>query len=135
MVRVFTLSYAIVLVSMAACQSQHTSSISTDTIPSLLLRAPHSSGALPGATERIMEDQVTVSGRIAPQTTERRTATGDSVSERRQENVYFDYDSARITEEGQMILREVANRLRASGTYAKATIEGHCDARGSEEYN
>lgn len=50
------------------------------------------------------------------------------------ETIYFDYDSYRIKQESQEVLQDVANWLKAKGeTYIQ--IEGHCDDRGSIEYN
>jgi peptidoglycan-associated lipoprotein len=47
--------------------------------------------------------------------------------------VYFDLDESKIKPEFESILKGAANALRESG--ASVTIEGHCDERGSEEYN
>lgn len=47
--------------------------------------------------------------------------------------VYFDLDESRIKREFEGILRDAASALRETG--ASVTIEGHCDERGSEEYN
>jgi peptidoglycan-associated lipoprotein len=47
--------------------------------------------------------------------------------------VYFDLDKSTIKSEYQSILQSAAGALRDTG--ASVTIEGHCDERGSEEYN
>ena len=47
--------------------------------------------------------------------------------------VYFDLDEATIKDEFASGLSGAADALRESG--ASVTIEGHCDERGSEEYN
>ncbi len=47
--------------------------------------------------------------------------------------VYFDLDESKIKPEFESILKGAAKALRESG--ASVTIEGHCDERGSEEYN
>ena len=47
--------------------------------------------------------------------------------------VYFDLDESVIKPEFESILQGAADALRESG--ASVTIEGHCDERGSEEYN
>ena len=47
--------------------------------------------------------------------------------------VYFDLDSSAIKSEFDDVLEGAASALRESG--ASVTIEGHCDERGSEEYN
>jgi len=47
--------------------------------------------------------------------------------------VYFDFDRSDIRPDARPILRANAENLR--GTGIKVIIEGHCDERGSEEYN
>ena len=47
---------------------------------------------------------------------------------------YFDYDSARLTEEAKDILRQNAEWLRAHPEM-EVQIQGHCDERGTVEYN
>ncbi len=48
--------------------------------------------------------------------------------------VYFAYDSASITAAERSKLDDAANRLR-SNPNAKLVLEGHCDWRGTAEYN
>jgi peptidoglycan-associated lipoprotein len=48
--------------------------------------------------------------------------------------VYFDYDSAVLRSDATTTLKKNAETLRASADSA-VTLEGHCDERGSEEYN
>ena len=48
--------------------------------------------------------------------------------------VYFDYDSAVLRSDATATLKKNAEALRAA-TGAVVTLEGHCDERGSEEYN
>jgi peptidoglycan-associated lipoprotein len=50
------------------------------------------------------------------------------------EDIYFDYDSAALTPAAQEILRKKAAWLQENPG-AKITIEGHCDERGTNEYN
>jgi peptidoglycan-associated lipoprotein len=50
------------------------------------------------------------------------------------DRVFFAFDSAEISPEGQQILQRQADWLRRYPTIA-VTIEGHCDERGTEEYN
>lgn len=48
--------------------------------------------------------------------------------------VYFDFDSYALSSAAQEELRKMAGSLKASaGT--KIQVEGHCDERGSNEYN
>jgi peptidoglycan-associated lipoprotein len=50
------------------------------------------------------------------------------------QTVYFDYDSAEIREDSRAALRANADKLNA-GNLGTVTVEGHCDERGSTEYN
>lgn len=47
---------------------------------------------------------------------------------------FFDYDSSDLTKAGQAALDENATLLKRNATWA-VTIEGHCDERGTAEYN
>ncbi|HEX9191388.1 MAG TPA: peptidoglycan-associated lipoprotein Pal [Candidatus Deferrimicrobiaceae bacterium] len=49
-------------------------------------------------------------------------------------DVLFDFDKADLTEEGKKACQAVAEYLRKNPR-AKVTVEGHCDERGSAEYN
>jgi peptidoglycan-associated lipoprotein len=48
--------------------------------------------------------------------------------------VYFDYDSAQVNQGERAKLDSVAAYLRSNGA-ANLVVEGHCDERGSNEYN
>jgi peptidoglycan-associated lipoprotein len=48
--------------------------------------------------------------------------------------VFFEYDSDELTSAGQQALNENATVLKKYATWA-VTIEGHCDERGTAEYN
>ena len=50
------------------------------------------------------------------------------------DRVFFQLDSSEVTPEGQDTLRRQAQWL-SSHTGSNATIEGHCDERGTREYN
>jgi len=48
--------------------------------------------------------------------------------------VFFEYDSSELTQEGIAVLNENAAALKRNATWT-VTIEGHCDERGTPEYN
>ena len=48
--------------------------------------------------------------------------------------LFFDYDSSEVNAQGQGLLNENASLLKRYSTWA-VTIEGHCDERGTAEYN
>ena len=50
------------------------------------------------------------------------------------EPVFFDYDSSDLSPRGQIIILANADILSEHSTWV-ITIEGHCDQRGSPEYN
>lgn len=50
------------------------------------------------------------------------------------ETVYFDYDAFTLSPEARRALERNAAWLKANPT-VKVTVEGHCDERGSDEYN
>ena len=51
-----------------------------------------------------------------------------------QEDIYFDFDKATLTPSAQDNLLRKAEWLRENSD-ATVTIEGHCDERGTNEYN
>lgn len=50
------------------------------------------------------------------------------------QDVHFDFDKYDVREDGKPILKEVANLL-SKNRRIKVIIEGHCDDRGTIEYN
>ncbi len=48
--------------------------------------------------------------------------------------VFFEYDSSEIDAAGQSVLQSNAARLKTNASWT-ITIEGHCDERGTAEYN
>ena len=70
----------------------------------------------------------------APATT---TVTPGSVGDFRQnvgDRVFFDTDMSTIREDGRQTLNRQAEFLKKYTNY-QVTIEGHCDERGTREYN
>ncbi len=70
----------------------------------------------------------------APATT---TVTPGSVADFRQnvgDRVFFDTDQSTIREDGRQTLNRQAEWLKKYGNY-QVTMEGHCDERGTREYN
>lgn len=50
------------------------------------------------------------------------------------DRVFFGFDKSEISSEGAAVLHKQADWLK-SHSKIKATIEGHCDERGTREYN
>ena len=51
------------------------------------------------------------------------------------EAVYFDYDRSTVREDQKGTLRGNSQQINSHNEWATVVIEGHCDERGSEEYN
>jgi peptidoglycan-associated lipoprotein len=65
------------------------------------------------------------------------TATAPPAAEEKPiglEPVYFDYDQSLIRDDQRATLGNNANAIKGM-KLAKVTVEGHCDERGSDEYN
>ncbi len=65
------------------------------------------------------------------------TVTPGSVADFRQnvgDRVYFDTDQSTVREDGRATLTKQAAWLKQYSNY-QITIEGHCDERGTREYN
>jgi peptidoglycan-associated lipoprotein len=62
------------------------------------------------------------------------TATDDNFMMIMLEDIYFEFDKSTLTREAQESLIKKANWLR-SNAHIKVIIEGHCDERGTNEYN
>lgn len=65
------------------------------------------------------------------------SVTPGSVADFRQnvgDRVFFDTDQSTIREDGRQTLNRQAEWLKKYGNY-QITVEGHCDERGTREYN
>ncbi len=49
--------------------------------------------------------------------------------------IYFEYDAWTLSDDARNALRANANLVREHAEWGVLTIEGHCDERGSDEYN
>ncbi len=50
-------------------------------------------------------------------------------------SVYFEFDRFDIREDAKPVLRANAQGIKSNSRWGSIIIEGHCDERGSEEYN
>ena len=95
----------------------------------------------PPATQDSMVDQTDMSqqadAKSAVDTTEdtmKSEAVPSHMDLAAMENIYFDFDKFTLSAEARKTLADNAEYLKAnSGT--QVVIEGHCDERGSDEYN
>jgi len=84
----------------------------------------------PGGTQEATA-RVTVN---APPPPAQPTETEEQMFARSVQDVFYDYDSAQIRPEAQQSLQQAAAFLKQHPNIS-FTIEGHCDERGSTEYN
>jgi peptidoglycan-associated lipoprotein len=77
------------------------------------------------------------------QTTQQGGFTGETITDTMPETtrvpelgtIYFDYDSSAVREDARRILRTNGQAIGNHSDWGTVTLEGHCDERGSEEYN
>jgi len=62
------------------------------------------------------------------------SSTGSQLSPGVSDRVFFDYDSSVVNSEGQDTLQKQADYLKKN-TSVNVVVEGHCDERGTREYN
>ena len=72
-----------------------------------------------------------MTGEMEPMADEGLTGTGGDLT---LPTVYFDFDRATLKSEGRTALQGAADSMQGNAN-AQITIEGHCDERGSIEYN
>ena len=82
--------------------------------------------------QRTLQEEDLANERLSEERTGQTTPAARSIFEN--EDVYFEFDSIRLAPEAQEILTQKATWLRANPA-AKVTIEGHCDDRGTNDYN
>ncbi len=70
----------------------------------------------------------------APEAPKATTATEPAPAGYELTTIYFDFDSSRITAKAEYTLKKHADWLKKNREYV-LKIEGHCDQRGTEEYN
>lgn len=51
------------------------------------------------------------------------------------QTIYFDYDRYTIRGDSKNALGSNADAIKSNAGWGPVTVEGHCDERGSEEYN
>jgi peptidoglycan-associated lipoprotein len=110
------------------------------------VRSGDASGAAPGAeapsaatpgAEAIGETPVTETPAASPGALARAAEAGVAVTQEqpsRFADVLFDFDKADLREDGKRTCQAVADFLRKNPK-TRLTIEGHCDERGTPEYN
>lgn len=107
---------------------------STDAAPGAEVSAPPPAETQPGMQEQI------VSETLKPGETQTAMAEAEAgvaaTMEKPSEfpDIYFDFDESFIREDAKPALRQVADYFKTNPS-AAILIEGHCDERGTAEYN
>lgn len=97
----------------------------TSTTAPAKISAPTSTQAATSQTPSALQTQQTQQPKQAPSITELQSAL---------QKIYFDFDSATLSESSRNTLAKNTAVLTKEGT-SKIRIEGNCDERGSTEYN
>ena len=96
--------------------------------------APATPPAPPPPPPRAAAAPPTAPGALSEQEIFARKSLEQLNAERPLEDVYFDLDKSDIRGDGRTALQKNADWLK-KWTSAQLAIEGHCDSRGSAEYN
>jgi peptidoglycan-associated lipoprotein len=133
----FSWKWAVLVLSVAAlvavgCAKKQT--VKSEGAPG----APGTASApAPGAVDGTPVKETPVAPEPAAPATPPAAAPGIAVTEEkpsRFDDVRFDFDKSEVKEDGRMTCQIVANYLKMHPG-AKLQIEGHCDERGTAEYN
>jgi peptidoglycan-associated lipoprotein len=94
---------------------------------------PSSSTRPPAPPQPVSEPPI-----VPPEPTREDTISSGSLDDLNRNSplkpVFFEFDSAEVDSAGQVVLDANATTLRKYATWT-VTIEGHCDERGTAEYN
>lgn len=97
-------------------------------------KSPTEVAAQPSEAEVSREVGAVPETQIAEAEVKPETSVGVKAPELALQDIYFDFDQSSIREDSKKPLNENIEWLRKIPA-AKVTIEGHCDERGSSEYN
>jgi len=104
------------------------------------IREPGTSGVVPPgpgtpATGGVGTEAGGVKGAGIPQAEGDFTGWTENREEFAAQTVHFDYDKSNVKPSEVKKLEEVARRMKSNFAGKALRIEGHCDERGTEEYN
>jgi len=89
------------------------------------------------AATGISEEELAAQERAEAEAEKRRRQAEEERAARQEfvnENIYFGFDDSSLTKKARQILAEKAEWLRKHSD-VEVVIEGHCDERGTKEYN
>jgi len=120
---------ALVIFSFSACTK---SKISSEPSSSVSAEEEARQRAEEEARQKALREENLREEALGEQQTQERMESERSMFEN--DDIFFEFDSIRLTPEAQEILTQKAAWLRQNSG-ARVTIEGHCDDRGTNEYN
>jgi len=90
----------------------------------------------PKVTEKKEETPIVKKGEVPPEKLppEKEIKKAEGELTKIFKNIYFDFDKYNLKEDAIKTLKEIGNYLRKHSD-VKILIEGHCDERGTREYN
>lgn len=117
---------------LAKVQEKLNNALDKDRLRQMLRKELRAAGILP------KEEVIPPEGGLTPEEMDRRRLEEESRlglrEERALQDIHFDFDSSDIRSDAARILGRNAQWLKARPT-VKIDIEGHCDERGTTEYN
>jgi peptidoglycan-associated lipoprotein len=124
----------LVIFSVSSCAKKKISSEPATTTAEEEARKRADEEARQGEFERqkALKEEDLSDESLSQRMADQRTVSAKTIFEN--EDVYFEFDSIRLTPDAQEILSKKAQWLQTNSA-ATVTIEGHCDNRGTNEYN
>jgi len=125
------LALALAAVLAAGCAKKQTVKSGTES------GAPEAASTAPGAGESTVKEAPVTEAPPMTAAKEAEAAPGVAVTQEkpsRFEDVHFDFDQSTLRDDGKRICEQVAAYMK-SHPHATLVIEGHCDERGTAEYN
>lgn len=134
MLRVTSRTLALFLIAAAALAGPACKTVQPQAEPTATQAPSFDSG--PAKAERVDETSgFGDKGPTAETYSESSSSLADTLNARRVlKPVYFDFDSADLRQDGRDTLTQNAAQIKQNGSLA-VRIEGHCDERGTVEYN
>ena len=123
----------LVVFSVSSCAKKQISSEATTTAEEdAQRRADEEARQKEFDRQKALQEEDLGDERLSEDMAGQQTTSARSIFEN--EDIYFEFDSVRLSPDAQEILTKKAEWLRANSD-AMITIEGHCDNRGTNEYN
>ena len=124
----------LVPLALAGCRKKPPADPAPAVDTTAMIRPPSTGGMTDAERERLRADSVTLVEEAAERERRAREAAVSVARDALTDIVFFEYDSDEVTATAQRKLESKAAVLRANPG-VRLRVEGHCDQRGSTEYN